>query len=83
MQARSGQMDFWFPAKDAILHKDEKREVSQWIRACNLHISCNLEISCMFGHDKYPVSDSDVAPSLVSVLVIILILGHRTATGFV
>lgn len=63
-------MDVWFPAKDAILHKDEKkREVSRWIRACNLQISCISEILCMFGQDKYPVSDSDFASLLVLVLV--------------
>lgn len=83
MQARSGQMDVWFSAKNAILHKDEKRKLSPWIMACNLQISCNLEILCMFGHDKYPVSDSDVVPSLVSVLAIIMILGHGTAMSLV
>lgn len=38
IQTRSGQMEFWFLAKDAILYKDE--QVGPWIRECNLHISC-------------------------------------------
>lgn len=48
-QCRSGQLDFWFLATDAILYKDEK--VGPWIRVCNLQNSCKFEIMCMFGHN--------------------------------
>lgn len=37
VQTRSGQMDFWFLANNAILQKDE--QVGTWIREGNLQIS--------------------------------------------
>lgn len=37
-QTKSGQMDFWFSANDAMLYKDE--QVGPWIREGNLQISC-------------------------------------------
>lgn len=63
VQARSGQMDFWCLAKDAILPKDEK--VGPWIRECNLQISCNFEIMCMFGHDVDTNTQSEVQCNFV------------------
>lgn len=54
VQTRSGQMDFWFLAKDAILYKDE--QVGPWIRGsliCKFHVLCNFGIVCMFSGDVY------------------------------